>query len=290
MNRKTTVIVNGSKRNSIKQKLLVEMLLLIVIITFVVMHFNIKNTNNKFAKEVDDFYKLNSKTVFSIDKIYLYSNANAIENEENRPIWNLNVFQYTDIAVYINNYDEEELNYENSIKELYIDNVKINEVKKGNTGLYIKNINEFGKCIITSNLGKEKFNLEDKKIKERLDYKVLNDGDINYEEPQVYADCSNPITLEYINNNIKENEIISDIKNDIVFDGSLLRRTQVFLSDIQTTISFRINIVNNYNQRFVSNVYINIPLEDENTGETIYNGKFVKKIEQKNYSKFFRVS
>ena len=290
MNRKTTIIVNGSKRNNIKQKILVEMLLLIVIITFVVMHFNIKSTNNKFAKEVDDFYKLNSKTVFSIDKIYLYSNANAIENEENRPIWNLNVFQYTDIAVYINNYDEEELNYENSIKELYIDNVKINEVKKGNTGLYIKNINEIGKCIITSNLGKEKFNLEDKKIKERLDYKVLNDGDINYEEPQVYADCSNPITLEYINNNIKENEIISDIKNDIVFDGSLLRRTQVFLSDIQTTISFRINIVNNYNQRFVSNVYINIPLEDENTGETIYNGKFVKKIEQKNYSKFFRVS
>lgn len=290
MKRKNTVVVNGNKQSNFKQKLILELVLLIILVLIVSFNIHVRIMSNVFAQQVDDFYKLNSKTIFSIDKIYLYSSAGAKENKENRPIWNLDLFQYTDIAVYINNNDGKELNYENSIKSMYIDNVKINEVKEGETGLYFKNINDFGNCEITANQGNEKFNLDDKKINDKVEYKVLNDGDIDYSKPEIFADCSNPITLEYINNNIKKNEIISDIKNDIVFDGNLLRRSGVILSDIQTTISFRINIINNYNQKFMANVYIEIPLEDEITGEKIYDGKLVKNIEQVNYSKFYRVS
>ena len=117
----------------------------------------------------------------------------------------------------------------------------------------------------------------------------MNDGDVDYSKPQIYADASNPISLEYINSDIKKNQILSDISSDVTYDGSLLRRGSVVISDISSHISFNINIVNNYNQKFVANVYIDIPLEDTVTGDTIYNGKFVKKIESENYIKFFRI-
>ena len=127
------------------------------------------------------------------------------------------------------------------------------------------------------------------KLTDRLDYSVLNDGDVDYSKPQIYADASNPISFEYINSDIKKNQILSDISSDVTYDGSLLRRGSVVISDISSHISFNINIVNNYNQKFVANVYIDIPLEDTVTGDTIYNGKFVKKIESENYIKFFRI-
>ena len=94
---------------------------------------------------------------------------------------------------------------------------------------------------------------------------------------------------EYVNNNIKENQIISDINKEIKFDGTLLRTSGVLLKDIKSTISFNITIVNYYNQKFVANVYIDIPLEDNITGETIYNGKFVKKLDNTNLIRFFRI-
>ena len=82
---------------------------------------------------------------------------------------------------------------------------------------------------------------------------------------------------------------MSDISSDVIYDGSLLRKCGVVLSDISSYVSFNINIVNNYNQKFVANVYIEIPLEDTVTGDSIYNGRFVKKIEGTNLIKFFRI-
>lgn len=61
------------------------------------------------------------------------------------------------------------------------------------------------------------------KITDNLEFKVLNDGDIDYSKPQIYADASNPITLEYVNENIKENHIISDISSDLTYNGEILK-------------------------------------------------------------------
>ena len=90
-------------------------------------------------------------------------------------------------------------------------------------------------------------------------------------------------------NNIVNNKIISDIENDVKYDGSILKRSGIVLSDIKSSISFRINLTNNYNQKYMANVYIEIPLEDSVTGDNIYSGKFEKKIEEENYSKFYRL-
>ena len=283
---KNTIVLSRKKKMNTKTKLILCILLIIFLI------FSIRNivmcqvANRNLAEMADSFYMSNAKTVFSIDKIILYSSANAIKNEVTRPVWDLNVYQYTDIAIYINNHSDDELDSENAIKTLYIDNIKLNGVKKGEQSLYFKNAPDFGKSIYSAVEKKE--DADSNKIGDKLEFSVLNDGDINYEKRQIYADCSSPITLEYVNN-IVNNKIISDIENDVKYDGSILKRSGIVLSDIKSSISFRINLTNNYNQKYMANVYIEIPLEDSVTGDNIYSGKFEKKIEEENYSKFYRL-
>jgi len=283
---KNTIVLSRKKKMNTKTKLILCILLIIFLI------FSIRNivicqvANRNLAEMADSFYMSNAKTVFSIDKIILYSSANAIKNEVTRPVWDLNVYQYTDIAIYINNHSDDELDSENAIKTLYIDNIKLNGVKKGEQSLYFKNAPDFGKSIYSTVEKKE--DADSNKIGDKLEFSVLNDGDINYEKRQIYADCSSPITLEYVNN-IVNNKIISDIENDVKYDGSILKRSGIVLSDIKSSISFRINLTNNYNQKYMANVYIEIPLEDSVTGDNIYSGKFEKKIEEENYSKFYRL-
>ena len=285
-NKTRTIVLSRKRKINTKTKLIICVVLLIFLIFSARSIVICQLANKNFAEVADSFYTSNAKTVFSIDKIILYSSANAIKNEVTRPVWNLNIYQYTDIAIYINNHSDEELNYENSIKSLYIDNIKLNGVKKGKQALYFKNAPDFGKSIYST--VEKKDDAESSKIGDKLEFYVLNDGDINYEKRQIYADCSSPITLEYVNN-IVDNKVISDIENDVKYDGSILKRSGIVLSDIKTSISFRINLTNNYNQKYMANVYIEIPLENSVTGDNIYSGKFEKKIEEENYYKFYRL-
>lgn len=280
MRKKTTVVVSGNKkRDNTKSKLIAVTVLLLILILMIVLTLISFISNNKFAKEIDEFSKLNSKTVFSIDKIYMYSSADADNLEENNAMWRLNIHQFTDIALYINNRKDVSLNYENSIKKLYIDNVRFSGLEKGEACISFENAQNFGRFS----------NIEENVIGEKLEYEVLNDGDIDYSKPQIYADCSNPILLEYANKNIKENYVLSDLNQEIKYNGELLRKAGIFLDSIKCNLAFDITIINNYNQKFVANVYLDIPLEDTQTGDTIYNGKIVKKIENTNQIRFFRV-
>lgn len=302
MRNKTTVIVNGDEKYKIKRKIFISVVLLIILILMLHFTISVKLMNKKLDDERSNIYKLNSKTVFSIDKITFYSSASAIENAEKRAVWNINPYQFTDIAIYINNKKDEYFDYENTIKEMYIDNVKFTSPELGFPSLYYKNINDFGKSIYTTAEAKltneetsEEKSLQTKifeksdeyKITDKLNFKVLNDGELDYSKSETYTDCSHPITLEYVNN-IKENHIISDINSDITFNGTLLRKSGVILSEIEASVSFRITLINNYDQEFIANVYFEIPFEDTITGDTIYNGSFTKTIERKNMFKFLR--
>lgn len=308
-NKKTTVVVNGNENEKLRGKIIITIIAIIVAIVMLTNRINIISTNQEFSESVNNFYRLNSKTIFSIDKIYLYSSANAIQNKVTKPIWDFNLYQFTDMAIYINSRTDEGLNYENSIKEMYIENVRFGKTEAGEASLYYKDINEFSKSVFsdidTNNQNVQITNTEgtvqEKTLEERLDdirsnkitdkleFKVLNDGDIDYSKPQIYADASNPITLEYVNENIKENHIISDISSDLTYNGEILKKSAVILSDIQSSVSFNIIIINNYNQKFIANVYIEIPLQNSVTGESIYDGKIVKVLEKTNLIKFFRV-
>ena len=252
--KKNVVVVNGNKTERIKTKLAIAIVLVTIAVFLLYNLILVIIVNKKFANEVSEFYKFNANTIFSIDKIYMYSSAGATENTTKKAIWNLNLYQYTDIAIYINNRSDKKLNNENSVKELYIDNIKFGDVQEGKPKLYFKNINDFGKSIIKVDEDSEsKTNTQS--IDSKLDYTIVNDGEIDYSKPQIYADCSNPITLEYINEDIKKNQIISDITQNLTYDGNLLRKSGIILSTISNYVSFNIHIKNQYDQEFIANVY-----------------------------------
>ena len=157
--------------------------------------------------------------------------------------------------------------------------LQFKDIKTGNQELYFKSINNFGKYVP---------NNENYKIENEFKFDVLNDGELNYAEPKIYADVSNPITLEYLNKEIK-NASYTDVTEELTYDGSLLRKSSVNLNDIAGTLIFNITIINNYDQEFVATISLKIPLEDDFTGETIYDGKLIKVIEDNTSYKFFRV-
>ena len=151
MKNKTTVVVNGNSSVNVRNKFFALVFLVIVTVFLATHTARTIIINNKFADEVNEFYKLNSKTVFSVDKIYMYSSASATENKEKRPVWNLNLFEFTDIAIYINSKSSDSLTNENTIKSMYIDNIKFGSPKLGEQALYFKDVNDFGKSIIKKN-------------------------------------------------------------------------------------------------------------------------------------------
>jgi len=279
---------NSSPKKS-KKILKFIVFMLLVILLSVLIKINYTDAQRKVALEntIADMASLNSKQTFSIDKIYLYSSANATNNETKKSMWNLNVYQFTDIALYISGNANNK--GQNTIKELYIDNVKFDSLNVGTPNLHYKNLFEFGK-----------FNLETENlITDRLNYQVLEPTKVDSKsniinntisteitdtndnvETTSYSDASNPITLEYINL-IKSNYLVSDIENPLVYNGSLLKRASIDLTSISGNISFKIHIKNILGENYVATVKIAIPLKDDVSGSIIYDGSFTKEITTK---------
>ena len=280
MKKKSLIIDEKSrKRNKLIAKLIVTLILVVLCTVTIIDIITIYKINDSFSDSIDEIARLNSKTVFSIDRIYLYSSADATSNETTKPVWDLNIFQFTDIALYINNRADEGVTYENTIKELTIDNVKFNNIQSGTPALYYKNVNDFAKLT----------NSEENKIGDSLEFNIINSGEADYSTPVIYSNCQNPITLEYVNTGMKENTVISDISTPLTYDGSLLRKSGILISQMECTLSFRITIINNYNQKYVATVYIDIPLEDSLNNTSIYDGKIIRNLENTNLVKFVRV-
>jgi hypothetical protein len=100
-----------------------------------------------------------------------------------------------------------------------------------------------------------------------------------YNIPIFFEDCSNPITLKYVNHDIVENYKISS--NEILkYDGSLLKTANVELNDLKTTINLDLNILTQDNQLHVKTLNIEIPLADEKN--SIFDGSFEKSYERLN--------
>lgn len=299
-----------------KSKKLIKFIvfILLVILLAVLIKINYTDAQRKVALEntIADMTTLNSKQTFSIDKIYLYSSANATNNETKKSMWNLNVYQYTDIALYISgNATNKE---QNTIKELYIDNVKFDSLNVGTPNMHYKSLFEFGKFNLeTENIITDRLNYEviepakaEQKNNVSINSEVTDTADnieirdtntnssnninstsdilsvetLNYSKPQIYSDASNPITLEYMNL-IKSNYLVSDIENPLVYNGSLLKRAGVDLTSISGNITFKIHIKNILGENYVANIKIAIPLKDEVSGNSIYDGNFTKEITTK---------
>lgn len=256
--------------------LLISLIILCLLLTFIHNKYKIKSN---FEKDIILSYISDTSNIFKIDKIILYSSANATSNETSRNLWNLNIYQYTDIAIYLNNNSNNGLTDKNTIKSLYLDNISFSPLPtKGTPTLYYKDIKSFG----TSDL------LEYNKINNKLDFNIINyDETLDTSKPNFYSTCQTPITIQFINNNVKENAIIPNIGTAIKFDGSLLSKANIALNSLSCTLSFNINIINNLNEKFIYNTSISIPLEeDENS---IYDGYIKKELTNFSNSYFLKI-
>lgn len=317
----------------------------IIIIILLFEYGNIISKNvkyKKFAKENVQVFENNKEQVFKVEKILICSSANAIDLSEKQNLQDMSIYQYTDIAVYINN--GEELTNKNTIKRLYIDNISLEGTSGiGQKSLNYKNILKFGLkkdtktksansnndnstlnvfegllnnqksqsntsesidvgSINTDDDGMisltntnnttsenvsnndarqstENYNSEQQenqneniqgndKIEFNIVYTNEENEKANYDEPTFYTDCSNPITLEYLNNNIVSHYKMDENKS-VAFDGSILKEAGIETESLNCKVKFKINIVNNNDEKYSCWINFAIPLDDIYEGTTM---------------------
>ena len=131
--------------------------------------------------------------------------------------------------------------------------------------MYFKSLNNFAKSDI----------IEENLISDSFEFNVSSSDEADLNTPTLYNNLANPLTFSYVNTNIKPDYTITDVSSPITYDGSLLKKCNINLEDINSTISFDINITNNLDQNFRTNVSINIPLSSAD--KSIYDGNLTLK-------------
>lgn len=255
------------KASKLKIILIIDIILLIISF-FAYKHiFQVETGKRIYSEESERFAEENKNPVFKIDQIILYSSANAVDNS-NGELKSIDISQFTDIEIFINNKAKsEEITAENTINELFIEGIKIeNNSEIGGEKIFnYKNPLDCGKYRDLSNWNED-----------GILFKVINSNEenstANYEEPIFYTDCTNPISLGYINKNILTNCEVNANNASISFDGSILQNAGINLKDLNFKLSFNLHLVNNYNEEFVSNIVINNDLSSKEGEEGIYSG------------------
>ena len=250
--------------------LCLSLLVSIVILLFLSAFIYKSYCSKKCLEGYVDFAEKNEETIFSIDKCTFFSSAdtkNKVGSLSNFTIENL--YQFTDMAFYINN-NSEEYTQENTLKSVSISNIQyITTPKVGTPALYYKNFNNFAKSDIEDN----------NKIEDHLDFEVSSKDELDFNTPSIYNNCASPITLSFVNSNIKTDYTFTDTSTPITYDGSLLKRVGVPLEDIECSLSFDIYITNNLNQKFKTTLFVNIPLQSSDGQTSINDGKYTYKPE-----------
>lgn len=254
--------------------------LFVIFLLYYVFVFSKIIAKNQFANQMIEISDKNENPIFTVQKVLLYSSATSIDKSEDRTLKNMSVCQFTDLSIYLDNLSTvSELTNENTIKELYIDNIKLtSNSDKGNKFLNYKNALYFGKfqnIVAPEN--------------DRIDFNIINTNSENenqdYSKPTFYTDCSNPITLGYLNSDIVTNYSISSESNVVSYNGKVLQEANIPIEDINYTLNFKINIVNNLNEKFEYNFKFDVNLDGIYDGYT-YKGKNTSG----NEYKFFKVN
>ena len=259
-----------------KKKIIFITVFIVSILILFILSFN---TYQVFSRKssldnVLEFAKNNENIIFSIDKCTFFSGVdtkNKASSISNFTIENL--YQFTDMAFFINNHGEEN-NAENTLKSVNVSNINFTKTPEvGEASLYYKNINNFAKSDL----------VEENKIENELNFEISSENEIDLNKPSLYNNCANPIVLSYVNSNIKTDYTFTDTSTPITYDGSLLKRLNIPISSLESTLSFDVYITNNLDQKFKTTVFVNIPLKSEENNSSIYDGKYTMKTENANY-------
>ena len=259
--------------NKHKILLVIDIFLIIVSIIGCKYIFGLELQKTVFINQLEQFSKENKNPVFRVGQIILYSSANAIDNSDGR-LENVSISQFTDIAIYIDNKNKNpKLTAENTIKELYIDNIKVKVNSEDGEHIFnYKNPKEFGKYVSLKNYDNDKILMNVISTNEQI-----NKAD--YNKNIFYTDCTNPISLGFVNRNFIKNGKVTDAQGLLLFDGSILKNANVDLKTISGKIDFLIHIKNNLGENFICNVSIENDLTKNE--EEILNGYSMKILDLK---------
>lgn len=261
----------------------ISILIFVVLISLLIFNTVKNHKLNQENKKQEPVLSLTlDNNIFQVSSVLIYSSANALNNlEMQKDYWDLNLYQYSDMAITIdNNVSIDGLTQKNTIKEMYIDNITYPSTPdKGTPSLYYKDANSLGIGIVD----------EEKLIKDKLKFNVISSNDSEVSSPAFYADCSDPILLSSINKAIEPNLIIRNTNSSVTFDGSLLVDANILLSNIEYSVSFSIHIINNLDEEYVCNLTVPIKLRDSNDINTIYDGSYQLTLTDLNTSKFYKM-
>ena len=247
------------KKNIIKS--IISILLIIILIFLIKNTYSQAKWKKQSRKMVQEYIEKNINSTFSINKITFFTSCDAKNKTGSKSNYTIeNLYAYTDIAIFINN-NQEKSTEENTLKSLKISNIKfIKNPDLGEPNLYFKSINDFAKSEIK----------EENKIGDELNFTISSQNNVDLTKPILYNNCANPITLSYINQNIRTDYTMLDTENPITYNGKLLERCNVELEKIKASISFDIDIENNKGQKFKTTISTDIPYENNN--KSIYDG------------------
>lgn len=258
------------------------MLIIILILVFIDYQYILKPiySRKKFFNESIELSERNKENIFRISKIIKYSSAEAVDNTVEQNLQDLSIHQYSDIAIYIDS-EGEDLTEKNTVKELYIDNFKIDVgYNFGKPTLYYKNPLEISKFRI----------IDENEIKDVLNYEIVNTNKENqendYKKPKFFADCSNPITIGFVNKNIINNYQVTKENSLVAFDGRILKSLDMDLNKLSPKISFRINIKNNLDEKYVCEASAKLDLKTEDG--SVESGYIIEILDDIKYYQFFK--
>ncbi len=116
MNKKKTVLT------------IIVVFLFIIVFFLAYLLFNKYVLKKSFESNILPFAKKNEDTVFAINKITFFSNADSKNKSVSSSNFTIeNLYQYTDIALFIKSPTNEK-NLENTFKKVYINNIKFEKI------------------------------------------------------------------------------------------------------------------------------------------------------------------
>ncbi len=242
--------------------LIITIIILIILALIFYRIISLHRNNNIFAQNAEKIQNDIDNPTFKIEKILIYSDANIEDLSKNQNLANINISQFTDFAIYINNkVSNSELTEENTVNKLYIDNIAVTGTNIGNQKVSYKDINDickYRKIVNGTN---------------KIDYTILHSNEekkSNNKANSFYTDCSEPIIVSYVNENIVENKDLSTSNEMLSLDGSILSYLGIDLNDLNYKISFTINIENNLGDLYSCDCSLDINLMSSEGG--IYTG------------------
>lgn len=267
--------------NNTKKKVFLVSVCAIMLCVIIYAFFRIAylyRTNILFAQNASKMQKELENPIFKLDKVIVYSDANVEDLSENQNLADVNVSQFTDFAIYIDNKQKsQELTEENTINKIYINDISVTGTDLGVQKVFYKNINSF--CNY-------------KPIQDgvsQIEYTVIHENNekTNIKDDNSYfTDCSEPLIVSYVNENIFEREDVSESNLKISLDGSILEYLDVRLEELNYKITFRINIENNLGELFYCDFSQDVNLESSDGG--IYTGYIMQIFDLKDSKYVFR--